>query len=139
MRLDRERQELRVCSDPQLEPIEKEFSLNTHGTSQFFEVDAHHPTAIRGLLKQPEFEVTRLVMKTIRGKEFIVGVQGKIPVSCLHIGAARRRKTLSAVFGRRTTHISGSKCMPATQFKGEQPGNTGEPTEEQACADQGDA
>lgn len=127
-----------IRSDPTMEPVEKEFSLNTHGTNQYFEVDAHHPTAIRGLLRQSEFEVSKLMTKSIRGKEYIVGLQGRLPISCLHIGAARKRKTLSAVFGRRSKTRNDLKREPVTQITPQEPVQPDHSTFELAAGEQGD-
>jgi len=92
---------LRVAADPDLLPIEKETSLWLVSGSSSFEVSSLHPSAIRGLLSQPEFAVTDLRTKSVRGRECIVGVEGRLPIGCFHVGRQRKDGRLSRVFGRR--------------------------------------
>jgi len=106
---------LPIKSDPRLQPVEKETSFNLLGTEHAFSVFSYHPSVIRGLLRQPEFEVTSAFIERIRGKETLVGIQGRLPIASVHIGASRTRRSLSAVFSRRSQSGKGGKHAPATQ------------------------
>jgi len=106
-----------VTRDPSLEPCERETSMNLTSEQDVIAIQSYQPTFIRGLLRQPEFHVTECFMKTIRGQEVIVGVAGKLPVACLHIGAARKRGSLSAAFSRRS-NLRPQSCVPQTQTDG---------------------
>jgi len=139
MRLDRECQGHRVCSDPSLEPVEKEFSLNTHSTNKYFDIHTYHPSAIRGLMRQPEFEVSKFLTRMIHGEKCIVGIMGRLPVACLHIGTARKRKTLSAVFGRRSKTRNDLKCEHVTQISHQEPAQPDHSTFELAVGGKGDS
>ena len=107
----------RVTRDPCLEPCERETSMNLTSEQDLIAVQSYQPTFIRGLLRQPEFHVTEYFTKTVRGQEVIVGVAGKLPVACLHIGAARKRGSLSAAFSRRS-NLRPQSCVPQTQTDG---------------------
>jgi len=106
-----------VSRDPCLEPCERETSMNLTSEQDLIAVQSYQPTFIRGLLRQPEFHVTEYFTKTVRGQEVIVGVAGKLPVACLHIGAARKRGSLSAAFSRRS-NLHPQSCVPQTQTDG---------------------
>jgi len=107
----------RVTRDPGLEPCERETSMNLTSEQDLIAIQSYQPTFIRGLLRQPEFRVTDYFTKIIRGQEVIVGVAGKLPVACLHIGAARKRGSLSAAFSRRS-NLRPQSCVPQTQTDG---------------------
>lgn len=110
-----ERGKLKVVGDPTLRPEEKETSLHLLGNSKRIEVHSFHPTVIRGLLAQPEFEVSQLFKKNIKGEEVIVGIKGKFPISSLKIGRARRDQHLSRVFSRRvSSQNAGVVCRTDT-------------------------
>jgi len=106
-----------VSRDPGLEACERETSMNLTSEQDMIAVQSYQPTFIRGLLRQPEFHVTEYITKTVRGQEVIVGVAGKLPVACLHIGAARKRGSLSAAFSRRS-NLRPQSCVPQTQTDG---------------------
>jgi len=106
-----------IRRDPSLEACERETSMNLTSEQDVIAVQSYQPTFIRGLLRQPEFEVAEYVTKTIRGQEFIVGISGKLPVACLHIGAARKRGSLSAAFSRRS-NLRPQSCVLQTQTDG---------------------
>jgi len=96
------RRKLKVVSDPSLRPEEKETSWHLLGNARHIEVNSFHPTVIRGLLAQPEFEVSELFKRNIKGEEVVVGIAGKFPIASLKIGKARRDPHLSRVFSRRS-------------------------------------
>jgi len=92
---------MRVRSDPSLRPIEKETSLGLLGGGTHFAVESRHPSAVKGLLAQPEFTVTELITRRIGSEQCIVGVKGQLPVASVKIGKARRDGRLSRMFSRR--------------------------------------
>jgi len=98
-----ERYDLRVMADPNLRPEEKETALHVLGNSKRLEIHTLHPTAVRGLLAQPEFEVDEVFTKTIKGEEVIVGIKGTLPIGSLKIGRPRSVAHLSRVFSRRSS------------------------------------
>lgn len=91
----------RIAADPTLCPQEKETCFNFLGNSRRVDVHSLHPTVVRGLLNQPEFEITELFTKTINGEETIIGVRGTLPVGSFKIGRPRQDPHLSRVFSRR--------------------------------------
>ncbi len=93
--------ERRVASDPSLRPEETETCLHILGDTGWVDVHTLHPSAMRGLLALPEFEVLELNAKAVRGETRIVGVKGRFPVGCLRIGRGRKDSRLSRVFSRR--------------------------------------
>ena len=106
-----------VSRDPCLEPCERETSMNLTSEQDVIVIQSYQPTFIRGLLRQPEFEVTEYFTRSVRGEKVIVGVAGKLPVACLHIGAARKRGSLSAAFSRRS-NLRPQSCVPQAQTDG---------------------
>ena len=106
-----------VTRDLGLEPCERETSMNLTSEQDLIAIQSYQPTFIRGLLRQPEFHVTEYFTQTIHGQEVIVGVAGKLPVACLHIGAARKRGSLSAAFSRRS-NLRPQSCVPQAQTDG---------------------
>lgn len=100
-RTSRDEPSLVIRGDPSLRPIEKETSLNLLGGGEFWDVQSFHPTAVRGLLAQSEFEVTGLYTCDVGGEEAIVGVRGRLPLASLKIGRPRKDGRLSRTFGRR--------------------------------------
>ena len=92
---------LRIRSDPRLSPVEKETCFNILGGGNRVSVQTVHPTAIRGLLAQPEFKVEHVTTSVVKGEKCITGIAGSLPVACLKIGFPRRDNRLSRVFARR--------------------------------------
>jgi len=64
-------------------------------------VCSYWPSAIRGFLARPEFELREAFTRRVHGKECVVGLSGSIPVACIKIGPPRRSSYLSRVFSRR--------------------------------------
>ena len=109
-----------IHSSPALQPQEKETCLNLLGGEKELSVMTYHPTAIRGFLRQPEFQPTKAYIERIDGRDTIIGIEGVIPFSCLHIGAARKRNYLSAVFARRSGMRKHVDCALETQDQAHQ-------------------
>jgi hypothetical protein len=84
-----------------LAPHEKETSLNLLGGAEVWEVESYAPSAIRGLLAQPEFEETERIVRQIRGRDVVVCIRGRLPLGAVKIGRPRRDARLSRVFARR--------------------------------------
>ena len=106
---------MRIQSDPYRLPVEKETCLNLLGTEKAFSVLTYHPAVVRGLLRQPEFEVTRAFTERIRGQEVVIGVEGRLSVACVHIGSPRKRRCLSTIFARRSKLKRVGLSAPETQ------------------------
>jgi len=107
-----------IASSPNLRPIEKETCLNVLGGEKVLTVMSRHPTGVRGFLRQPEFAPTAAFVETIRGRETLVGVDGDLPLACLHIGAPRKRQFLSYVFARRSRSTKDRIRAPQAQGEG---------------------
>ena len=101
MRIEQGGTSLPIRSDPRLQPVEKETSFCILGNSKRVDVHTLHPTAVRGLLAQPEFEVKRLITEVIHEETVIVGVEGSLPLTSLRIGRPRKDARLSRLFARR--------------------------------------
>jgi len=107
-----------IAAEPGLQPLEKETSLNLLGSERAFTVYSRHPTCIRGLLRQPEFVPELAVIVRQGGRETLVGVKGRLPVACLHIGSARKQHFLSQVFARRFRGTQASDCVRGAHSQG---------------------
>jgi len=116
--LPRDGETLRVAADPKLRPEEKETCLHILGDAQWADVFTRHPSAVKGLLALPEFEVEEQCTRTIRGKEVIVGVKGRLPLGSLKIGRPRRDQRLSRVFPQRrgARNNEGRRVRPSDAF-----------------------
>ena len=128
-----------VHSNPRLQPLEKETCLNLLGGEKEFTVMSYHPTAIRGFLRQPEFRPTRAFIECMGGQDTIVGIEGVLPLRCLHIGAARRRNFLSTVFARRSGMRSPPNCVSETQDQRPHSKHDGRGTSDEAMTREGDS
>jgi len=104
-----------VAADPALEPLEKETCFSLLGGRKVLQVMSRHPTGVRGLLRQPEFVPTVAYIRTIRGREMLVGIDGDLPLASLHVGVPRKREFLSSVFARRRQPGSVPDCVSETQ------------------------
>ena len=132
MRVERaELLSMAVASSKVLSPVEKETCMNLLGTELNIHVLSYHPTVIRGLLRQLEFSPDCAYVEKQGRREVVVGISGTLPVSCLHVGASRRRKTLSGVFSRRTSSRSVRKRVAKTHSKMRE-GNLATPSEGRA-------
>ena len=116
-----------VSAESGLLPLEKETSLNLLGSERAFTVYSRHPTCIRGLLRQPEFVPELAVIVRQRGRETIVGIKGRLPVACVHIGAARKRHFLSQVFARRPPRGGHRIAHRGRTQRAENPANSASP------------
>ena len=104
-----------VASSKDLDLVEKETCMNVLGSELSISVLSYHPTVTRGLLRQPEFQPESAYIEKQGRRQVLVGISGRLPISCLHIGAARRRGTLSGVFSRRSSTRKASNCAATTQ------------------------
>lgn len=93
---------LPIKADPRLRPVEKHVSIEIHGNSHLASLHANQPSAIRGLLAQPEFQVQEFETLVIHSETCITGVRGLLPVSCIKIGAPRKEHQLCRLFSRRS-------------------------------------
>lgn len=107
------RKMFRIAADPTLRPEEKETCFNLLGNSKRVDLHSLHPTVIRGLLNQPEFEMTELLTKSINGEEMIIGVHGTLPIGSFKIGRPRQDPHLSRVFSRRARPQHHRKVCPS--------------------------
>jgi|GEM_PF-5849257 len=108
---------LPIAASKELQAHEKETCFNLLGGQDYFTLMSRHPTAIRGLLRQPEFQPTKAYIENQNRKECIVGIEGTLPISCVHIGAARKRRFLSTVFSRRSGLRCTDDCASGTHGK----------------------
>ena len=93
--------DLPVKADPRCQSVEREFCLNRLGGESHVTVMARDPAEIRGLLAQPEFVATGACVARIGRTDCLVGIQGRLPLACIRIGAPRRDGRPSRVFARR--------------------------------------
>jgi len=107
-----------IAASPDLRPIEKETCLNLLGGKSVLMVMSRHPSGVRGFLKQPEFSPRVAYVERLHGRETLVGIDGTLPLACLHIGAPRKRGFLSYVFATRSRSGKGQASAPGGQTAG---------------------
>ena len=128
-----------IAASPDAQPVEKETSFNLLGGHKVWTVMSRNPSGIRGFLRQPEFVPTVAFVEMIRDRETLVGVDGMLPLGCLHVGARRKREFLSYVFARRSSRRKRRESVPDAQTERPSSNPPAVAHSEKASADQEDS
>lgn len=101
-----------LSEDPRRGPAEKELALHGGGDDSRMEITSFKKVVYKKLLRNPEFELKRLIAVDEGGNETTVnslgeltenpgltaiGVVGTIPVGCVSIGVRRRSDSYAQV------------------------------------------